>query len=296
MITAMPLRIPWCRLSRFAFLTLVVVLLGAFIVAAPANGASSGNQRKVLYLSASLGLRPLPAGTFVNGRVVRTVVIDGGMMVLSPPPPSSHSAVSRAGASAEAGASTTATPGVIDPAGTALGSVHIAPALARTAKTRARQLAWVTVIGPQLGVSCLATEGTVEPSFHVLVIAASGSSASMYTSRGTAPCGGAIRPPSLLSASKIESIRWLGLGSAEVSTSPPKYNWTISYRVPTCGSVFDSPGIYFQQGIPSLFVEVTVPLISSPRCLKGRAVTAVFGPEDVPINAAQHAPLGVHQF
>ena len=292
----MPFRIPWCRLSRLAFLTLGVVLPGAFLVAAPANGASSGNQRKVLYLSASLGLRPLPAGTFVNGRVMRTVVIDGGMMVLSPPPPSSHSAVSRAGASAEAAASTTATPGVIDPAGTALGSVHFASALARTAKARARRLAWVTVIGPQLGVSCLATEGTVEPSFRVLVIAASGSSASMYTTRGTAPCGGAIGPPSLLSASKIESIRWQGLGSAEVSTSPPKYNWTISFRVPTCGSVFDSPGIYFQQGIPTLFVQVSVPLISSPPCVKGRAVTAVFGPEDVPINAAQHAPLGVHQF
>ncbi len=295
-MTGMPPRTPCCRLSRLALLTLGVVLLGAFLVAAPANGASSGDQRKVLYPSASLGLRPLPAGTFVNGRVMRTVVIDGGMMVLSPPPPSSHSAVSRAGASAEAAASTTATPGVIDPAGTALGSVHFAPALARTAKARARQLSWVTLIGPQLGVSCLATEGTAEPSFRILVIAASGSSASMYTSRGTAPCGGAIRPPSLLSASKIESIRWQGLGSAEVSTLPPKYNWTISYRVPTCGSVFDSPGIYFQQGIPTLFVQVSVPLISSPQCVTGRAVTAVFGPEDVPVNAAQHAPLGVHQF
>jgi hypothetical protein len=296
MMTGMPLQIPRCRLSRLVFLTFVVVLLGAFLVAAPANGASSANQRKVLYLSASLGLRPIPAGTFVNGRIVRTIVIDGGMVVLSPPPPSSRSAVSRAGASAEAAASTTATPGVIDPADTALGSVHFTRALARKVKARARQLAWVTVIGPQLGVSCLATEGTLEPSFHVLVIAASGSSASIYTSRGTAPCGGAIRPPSLLPASKIESIRWRGLGSAEVSTSPPKYNWTISYRVPTCGSVFDSPGIYFQQGIPSLFVEATVPLISSPRCVKGRAVTAVFGPDGVPINAAQHAPLGLHQF
>jgi hypothetical protein len=292
----MPLRNPTCRLSRLAFLTLVVALLGGFLVAAPADGAGSGKQLKVLYLSAPLSSKGLPAGTFVNGRVVRTVVIDGGMMVLSPPPLSSHPVLRHAGASADAAASTAATSGVIDSAGTALGSVRIAPALARTAKTPARQLAWVAVIGPQIGVSCLATEGTVEPSFHVLVIAASGSSASMYTSRGTGPCGGAISPPSLGSASKIESIRWQGLSNAQVSTSPPKYNWTISYRVPSCGSVFDSPGIYFQQGIPSLFVQVTVPLISSPRCVKGRVSTAVFGPEDVPVNAAQHAPLGVHQF
>jgi hypothetical protein len=296
MMSGMPLRFPWCRLSRSASLTLVVVLLGSFLAAAPANGAGSGNQRKVLYLLAPLGSRPFPAGTFVNGRVVRTVVIDGGMMVLSPPPPSSHSALSHADASAEAATSTTATPGVIDPAGNVLGSVHIAPALARTAKTLAWQLAWVTVIGPQLGVSCLPGEGPIEPSFHVLVIAASGSSAWMYTTRGTGPCGGAVNPPSLVSASKIEWIPWQGLGSAQVSTSPPKYNWTISYRVPTCGSVFDSPGIYFQQGVPSLFMQVTIPLIPSPRCVEGRAVTTVFGPEDVPINAVQHAPLGVHQF
>jgi hypothetical protein len=73
--------------------------------------------------------------------------------------------------------------------------------------------------------------------------------------------------------------------------------WTISYQVPPCGSVFDSPGIQFlEPGVPRLFVQTIVPLIPSRRCVESKASTSMFGPEDVPVDEAQHAPLGVHQF
>lgn len=282
-----------CRLSFVAATTPVLFAL-AVLTATSADAAAPGHSR--VYLNAQSS-RPLPADTFVNGRVMRTVVIDGGMVVLGSPPRDSHPAVSHAGAQADARASTTATPGAIDPAGTALASVHIALTVARTAKRPGRQLAWVTVIRPELGVSCLASEGTVEPSFHVLITAASGSSASIYTSKGTGPCGGTIHPPSLTPAFKIESISWRSLSSTALSTSPPKYNWTISYQVPRCASVFDSPGIYFLgPGVPVLYVQVRTPVISSRRCAEGRASNTVIGPEDVPVTAARHAPLGVHQF
>jgi hypothetical protein len=285
------------RLSFLGLLTVAVTLLCGLSTVTPASATGTSNGRIQLGASTSPSLGPLPAGTFVNGRVMRTVVVDGGSMVISPPPPDSRPALGHTSAAANARASTTAAPGIIDPAGTALGLVHIASASARTSKSPSVQLAWVTVIRPQLGVSCLATEGTVEPSFHILVAAVSGSSAWMYTSRGTGPCGGAIDPPSLAPAAKIESIPWQGLSTAQVSASPPRYNWTIRYQLPLCGSVFDSPGIYFlQPDVPTLFVQVLVPLVSSRQCSEGTTTTTVFGPEDVPVGAAQHAPLGVHQF
>ncbi len=267
-----------------------------------ASGAASHGARSDVYLAARSTWRPLPADTFVKGRAVRTVVIDGGAMIISPPPAHIHPALSAKQAATDAKAATTAAAGLVDPAGTALALVHVSHTIAATVAHPAEQLAWVTVIAPQLGVSCPPSlsgtgAGAVEPFFHVVAIASSGSSALSYTSRGTGPCGGTIRPPSLSAATEIQSIAWQGLGSAQVSANPPRYNWTIRYQLPACGSIFDSPGIFFQQqGTLSLFVEVTVPLIPSRSCAAGQSSIVVFGPEDVPVEAAEHAPLGVHQF
>jgi hypothetical protein len=264
-----------------------------------ASGAASHGARSDVDLAARSTWRPLPADTFVNGRAARTVVIDGGAMIISPPPAHVHPALSAKQAATDAKATTTAAPGLVDPAGTALAVVHLSHTIAATVRYPAQQLAWVTVIAPQLGVSCpplLSGAGAFEPSFHVVAIASSGSSALNYTSRGTGPCGGPIRPPSLSPAAEIRSIAWQGLGSVQVSATPPRYNWTIRYQLPPCGSIFDSPGMFFQQGTPSLFVQVTVPLIPSRSCAAGQSSTIVFGPEDVPVEAAEHAPLGVRQF
>jgi hypothetical protein len=263
-----------------------------------ATGPHLSAVRGPVHLVAGTTWTGLPSNTFVHGRVARTVIVDRGALVVSPPPVVVHTAINRLKAQSEVEATTTAAPGVVDPAGTALGLVRILPTVHATVQIPRPQLAWVAVVGPQLAATCPPVQRVgdrYKPSFHVVVIAATGTSAVSYRSRGTGACGSPIHPPSIGTSTEIVSFPWQGLGSTQVSTSPPRYLWRIGYRLPRCGSLFDSPGI-FQPDMPTLFLQATVPLVPTRACPTQMEQTTVFGPEKVPIDQVMHAPLGVHQF
>jgi hypothetical protein len=245
----------------------------------------------------------LPPGVFSRGRVVRPLVVDGGALVVTPPPARAHPGIDRTTAATDVRASTTATPGTVDPAGTALGVVRFAPGLGAPGRAGSTRLAWVGVVGPELGASCPAERGgtgrtaVYRPAFHVVVVSADGSGALEYTSAGTSVCGGPVRPPSLTGAARIVSVPWTPVGTSELAGTPTRYVWRISYGVPSCGGVFDSPGIFFTApGSPALYVEVRLPLIDPRNCTTEQESTTDFGPEFVPVAQAGHAPLGTHQF
>jgi hypothetical protein len=286
--------------SRPLWLT-AAALVGVLASMASTVGPASASVAP-LRLSATSQWKGLPSGVFSRGRVNRTLVIDGGELVITPPLPHAHAEISRSAAAGDVSGSTTATPGLVDPTGIALGVVRFASSLKASVRAPSGRLAWVGIVGPQLGASCaprLSSAGQpaiYTPSFHVVVIWATGGSALSYTSKGTGVCGGSIRPPSLVGATRSISVPWWPVSSSELPSTPTRYIWRISYRVPICG-LFDSPGIFFiGPNAPTLFVEVTVPLIIPRGCKSHKATTSDFGPESVPIDQAGHAPLGTHQF
>jgi hypothetical protein len=277
-------------------------LAGMLALLASTGGAASASVAPVR-LAATSQWRGLPPGVFSRGSVNHTLVIDGGELVITPPAPRVHSRISQSAARGDVSGSTTATPGVVDPAGIALGVVGFAPRLSASVHAPSGRLAWVGIVEPELGASCpFAFNRTgrpiiYEPSFHVVVIWAAGGGALTYTSRGTGVCGGSIRPPLLTEATRIVSVPWRAVGGSELPTTPTRYLWRITYDEPTCAVLFDSPGIFtIGPSKPTLFVQVSVPLIIPRGCHSQKSSTTDFGPESVPVGQAGHAPLGTHQF
>jgi hypothetical protein len=284
-------------------LWLIAAALAGVLASMASTVGSASASVAPLRLSTTSQWKGLPPGVFSRGRVNRTLVIDGGELVITPPPPRAHAGISRSAATGDASGSTTATPGLVDPAGIALGVVRFASSLKASVRAPGGRLAWVGIVGPQLGASCAPRLGSTgqpaiyRPSFHVVVIWATGGSALSYTSKGTGVCGGSIRPPSLVGATRIISVPWWPVSSSELPSTPTRYIWRISYSVPICGVLFDSPGIFsIGPNAPTLFIQVTVPLIIPRGCKSQKVTTSDFGPESVPIDQAGHAPLGTHQF
>lgn len=280
-------------------LSVVAMTLGLTNGAASANPRHSSAAPGPIHLAAGPAWRGLLPTTISKGKVARTVVIDGGALVISPPPLHARQVVGVTKATGEVEAATSASTGTVDPSGVALGSVHLSPPLRKIVRVGTRELAWVAVIDPSSAVSCPMVAGSPEPpqpSFRVVVIAASGRTALVYTSLGTGECGGPIHPPSVAIATEVVSIPWHGLATSEVSTSPPRYMWQISYQLPRCGVFFDSGVVLVAPGSPALYIQTMVPVIPPSTCATPKAITTTWGPESVPVSEADHGAIGIHQY
>lgn len=287
------------RRAACGLATVVVAMsLSLTVGAAAANAKHSSTSSGPIHIAAGPEWLGLPPTAFSKGRVARTVVIDGGALVISPPPLHARPTVGVRKVTGEVHAATSASPGTVDPSGVALGWVHLSPSLGKSVRVRAQQLAWIAIIDPPSAVSCPPVAGSepLQPSLRVIVIAASGRTALVYTSRGTGVCGGPIHSPTIAVATEVVSITWRGLATPESSTSPPRYTWHISYQVPRCGMLFDSGVVLFAQGSPTLYIQAMVPVVPPSRCGTPMTTTTAWSPENVPVSEAGHGALGIHQY
>lgn len=253
-------------------------------------------------LSAAAGETALPPGLVGGGRFSRGVVVDGGRLVVEPAPANVLPVVGLARARALVGA---AQSGEGDGWGPAqligFGIVSIDPALTSGLPAYARRAAWVALLAPSPAVR-FADDAKPQASFEVIVLdAGSGGAVLVYRSRGLAQCHGPssctpeLGGPSVAAASEIVSIPWTAAGQRPDPYNSGRVDWLVSYTIPRCAVVFDSPGVYWpsgEGGPPALFVDVEEPMDQSLSCSPSRSVTSAVGPESTPVTQVRHAPVG----
>jgi hypothetical protein len=253
-------------------------------------------------LSASKGETSLPSGLVRDGGFTRAVVVDGGRLVVEPLP---ASAVLPVTLSRAKGLVAAAQSGEGDGWGAAeligAGVVTIDPALTKGLPRYERRAAWVAFAAASGSVR-VASSNTPQPSFEVIVLDAdTGDDVLVYESAGLGICGGpvgctpAVHGPSVSAASEIVSIPWTAAGERPDPYEAGRVDWLISYTLPRCAAVFDSPGVYYAgsaAGPATLYVDVEIPMVPTRSCSAAHTTTSVFGPETGPISSVRHAPVG----
>jgi hypothetical protein len=252
----------------------------------------------------------LPAGTIIGGRFTRAITLDGGALIIEPPPASTSAKFPIEQADQIIGAAQPYNPGKFTPGDTGLGIVDLADSVAPGLPAYTDRAAWIAVVGPDTNaaVSCPGASGGIAPvpTVDVIIVdAQSGGDVLDYRSKGNGPCGGTLTGPSAKRAEETVSIPWTAVGDQPVSEQqfhqlfPPnavmpkgEETWVITYTIPRCAMLFDSPGIY-EQTTPVLYIEVQEPISPPATCAPSKTVTQSFGPEDVPVSEAGHAPTGV---
>lgn len=251
----------------------------------------------------------LPAGTIVDQRVARPIILDGGALRIDPAPATVSAAFTLKKALSVAQA---ATAGAVHKADLDFGIMHLAGALTAGLPSYNGVAAWVAIRGPQsVEVSCLPTRRTTQHSFRprvevLLMDAQTGGDVLDYVSRGTGPCGGRVGGPSVQRAKESLSIPWTAVGETPVSEQelhelvPPgatlptgRVNWTIRYTVPRCTASVapevDDP----LNREPTLWVRGERPVSPPASCTPANTITRTWGPESVPIAKVRHAPTGI---
>jgi len=274
-------------------------------VGATSTSATAGTTTVALSELAGSGL---PVSAVSGHRVVRQISFDEGDLVIDPPR-TAHALVTLGHAEKIVAAAMTASPGSYNPALVALGRVtlrHEAAGLPRYAG----RLAWVALVGPQVGISCpgMMTGGSgpeAAPSVSVVILDAQSADAVLhYRSRGAGPCGGPAVGPTLERAAEVLSVPWTAMGEHAVAPGsspfppgapvpPHQVDWVIRYTIPACGTQFDSGTYAFPPGTVTLYIDVTVPISAPARCAAARTITTTWGPESVDIGQARHGPVGI---
>ena len=252
-----------------------------------------------------------------NHRLVHTVRLDGGKLILGPPQ-NSDASISLNRAQRIVAEALTGSPGSYNPALVAVGRVTLNESTTGL-PLYTNRLAWVALIGPQMAFSCLGSfsgesYATRPLSFDVVLLdAGSGGAVLQYRTRGVGLCGGTIEGPAVQRATEILSLPWTAIGQTPVTQQqiqrlvPPNapnaasaaatlksaVNWVIRYTIPACGTQFDSGVYMINPTKPILYIDASVPISPPSHCSPARTVNTTWGPEDVGISQAGHAPVGL---
>jgi hypothetical protein len=253
-------------------------------------------------LSAAKGETRLPKNLVIKERFTRPLSVDGGKLVVTPLPPNMSPAVPlsqarRVLAAAESGEGDGWRPGRL----LGLGLVSINPALTRGLPRYERRPAWVA-LALQSGAAYAAMSASPRPFFELIVFDAEhGDDVLVYHGAGLgicvslSGCRSVVSRPRVFPASEIFSVPWRAVTERPDPYSAGRVDWVISYTVPRCASVFDSPGIYWTGEIENshvvLYIDVEEPMVPELSCSPARVVTSEFGPEATPLSKVGHAPL-----
>jgi hypothetical protein len=237
----------------------------------------------------------------VDGRFTRELVVDEGTLVVQPAAAGTVPVVTLSIARTLVGAAQSGEGEAWQAAQViGFGIVSIDTSITKGLPSYDKRAAWVALVPGSPDVRFAAATAP-QPSFEMIVLDAdSGADVLVYRTAGLGLCGGpadctpVLHGPSVEAATEIVSVPWTA------TQRPDPYNtgrldWVVSYNLPSCAVIFDSPGVYWTRGVGGpvdLYVDLEEPMDPARSCPPPHLGVSVFGPETTPISQVGHAPLG----